>query len=61
MYKGIGISDGDKMNPNGGAIAYGHPLGMSGTRLVLSASKELELIIINMHSQCALGLVRDQL
>ena len=40
----LGISDGDiRVNPNGGAIAYGHPLGMSGTRLVLSASKELEL------------------
>ena len=40
----LGISDDDnRVNPNGGAIAYGHPLGMSGTRLVLSASKELEL------------------
>jgi len=40
----LGIQDDDpKINPNGGAIAYGHPLGMSGTRLVLSASKQLEL------------------
>ncbi len=39
----LGISDDDeRINPNGGAIAYGHPLGMSGTRLVLTASKELE-------------------
>ena len=39
----LGIQDDDpRINPNGGAIAYGHPLGMSGTRLVLSASKELE-------------------
>jgi len=39
----LGIQDDDpRVNPNGGAIAYGHPLGMSGTRLVLSASKELE-------------------
>ena len=39
----LGIQDDDpRINPNGGAIAYGHPLGMSGTRLVLSASKQLE-------------------
>ena len=29
------------MNPNGGAIALGHPLGMSGARLVLTATEEL--------------------
>lgn len=40
----LGINDDDeRINPNGGAIAYGHPLGMSGTRLVLTAAKELEL------------------
>ena len=30
-----------RINPNGGAIALGHPLGMSGTRLVLTAVEEL--------------------
>lgn len=30
-----------RVNPNGGAIALGHPLGMSGARLVLSAALEL--------------------
>ena len=30
------------MNPNGGAIALGHPLGMSGARLLLTASLELQ-------------------
>lgn len=30
-----------RVNPNGGAIALGHPLGMSGTRLVLTAALEL--------------------
>ena len=30
------------MNPNGGAIALGHPLGMSGARLVLTAARQLQ-------------------
>ncbi len=30
------------MNPNGGAIAVGHPLGASGARLVLTAVNQLE-------------------
>ena len=30
------------INPNGGAIALGHPLGMSGARLVLTATEELQ-------------------
>ena len=33
--------DADHVNPNGGAIALGHPLGLSGARLVLTASEEL--------------------
>ncbi len=33
--------DGDHVNPNGGAIALGHPLGMSGARLALTATQEL--------------------
>lgn len=37
-----GLKDDDaRINPNGGAIAIGHPLGMSGTRLVLTAAREL--------------------
>lgn len=37
-----GLSDTDsRINPNGGAIAIGHPLGMSGARLVLTAAREL--------------------
>ncbi len=34
--------DAPHVNPNGGAIALGHPLGMSGARLVLTAMRELE-------------------
>ena len=34
--------DAEHVNPNGGAIAFGHPLGMSGARLVLTAVRELE-------------------
>jgi len=34
--------DDPRVNPNGGAIALGHPLGMSGARLLLTAMRELE-------------------
>ncbi|NUQ23973.1 MAG: 3-oxoadipyl-CoA thiolase [Saprospiraceae bacterium] len=34
--------DDPRLNPNGGAIALGHPLGMSGARLLLSAARELQ-------------------
>lgn len=33
--------DAEHVNPNGGAIALGHPLGMSGARLILTAAEEL--------------------
>ncbi|MDV7213202.1 3-oxoadipyl-CoA thiolase [Azotobacter beijerinckii] len=39
----LGLADDDaRVNPNGGAIALGHPLGMSGARLVLTALHQLE-------------------
>ena len=34
--------DAPHVNPNGGAIALGHPLGMSGARLALTATEELQ-------------------
>jgi len=38
----LGIADdAEKLNPNGGAIALGHPLGMSGARLVTTAAYQL--------------------
>ncbi len=32
--------DDDRVNPNGGAIALGHPLGMSGSRLIMTAARQ---------------------
>lgn len=38
----LGLQDDDaRVNPNGGAIALGHPLGMSGARLAITAVREL--------------------
>lgn len=43
VLRGLGLpDDGDFINPQGGAIAFGHPLGMSGVRLVLTALHQLE-------------------
>ena len=43
VLRDLGLpEDGEHINPNGGAIALGHPLGMSGARLVLTATRELE-------------------
>ena len=43
VLRQLGIADDDPhVNPNGGAIALGHPLGMSGARLALTATEELQ-------------------
>lgn len=40
--RAMGLADDDpRINPNGGAIALGHPLGMSGARILLSAARHL--------------------
>jgi acetyl-CoA acyltransferase len=42
VLRDLGLKDDDaRVNPNGGAIALGHPLGMSGARLVTTAMYEL--------------------
>ena len=43
VLRALGLpDDGEHINAQGGAIAYGHPLGMSGARLVLTALHQLE-------------------
>ena len=42
VLRDLGLpDDAEHVNPNGGAIALGHPLGMSGARLILTAALEL--------------------
>ncbi len=42
--RAMGLKDDDpRLNPNGGAIAIGHPLGVTGARIAYSAALELEL------------------
>lgn len=42
VVKHLGISPDDpRLNPNGGAIALGHPLGMSGARVIGTAMNQL--------------------
>jgi len=44
VMRSLGLEDDDsRVNPNGGAVAIGHPLGMTGTRITYSAALELKL------------------
>ncbi len=41
--RALGLADDDsRINPNGGAISLGHPLGMTGARILLTAARELQ-------------------
>jgi 3-oxoadipyl-CoA thiolase len=43
VLRRLGVADdAEQVNPNGGAIALGHPLGMSGARLALTATEQLQ-------------------
>ncbi len=43
VTRALGLADdSEQVNPNGGAIALGHPLGMSGARLALTATQQLQ-------------------
>ena len=45
--------DASHVNPNGGAIALGHPLGMSGARLATTATWQLEAVR-GRHALCTM-------
>ncbi len=54
VTRDLGLADDDpRVNPNGGAIAIGHPLGMSGARLVTTACHELRRSG-GRHALCAM-------
>ena len=43
--RSLGLDDKDaRINPNGGAIALGHPLGMTGSRILLTAARQLKCV-----------------
>ena len=45
VMRELGLADDDpRVNPNGGAIALGHPLGASGARLITTAVSQLEAV-----------------
>jgi acetyl-CoA C-acetyltransferase len=45
VLRDLGLKDDDsRVNPNGGAIALGHPLGASGARLVTTAAYQLQRV-----------------
>ena len=68
VTRALGLADDEeRVNPNGGAIAIGHPLGMSGIRIALSAAIEmnernarraLATMCIGVGQGIALGLER---
>jgi len=68
VLRGLGLEEDDpRVNPNGGAIALGHPLGMSGARITGTAALELSLtgkrralatMCVGVGQGIAIGLAR---
>ena len=55
VLRELGIDDDDeRVNPNGGAIALGHPLGMTGARLLQTATLELQVRENARYALCML-------
>jgi acetyl-CoA C-acetyltransferase len=56
IAKAVGF-DYDKLNPHGGAIALGHPFGMTGTRIMTTLLNDLETLdgTIGLETMCAAG------
>ena len=55
VTRGLGLADNDaRVNPNGGAISIGHPLGMTGGRLLQTATLELHEKEENKYALCTL-------
>ena len=52
----LGI-DPDKLNPNGGAIALGHPFGMTGARIMTTLLNNLDAVegSLGLESMCVAG------
>lgn len=63
VLRALGLpDDAPHVNPNGGAIAMGHPLGASGARLALAVAHELKRRNGALRfAQCALESVRGSL
>ncbi len=48
LAKGAGEIDINRLNVNGGAIALGHPVGVSGSRMILTLLKEMKRRNVNL-------------
>jgi acetyl-CoA C-acetyltransferase len=53
----LGISIEDQLNPNGGAIALGHPFGMTGARIMTTLINDLQTLdkSIGLETMCVGG------
>jgi acetyl-CoA C-acetyltransferase len=53
----LGISIDDQLNPNGGAIALGHPFGMTGARIMSTLINDLQTFdkTVGLETMCVGG------